>query len=116
MAALVIAVPVAQGNGAASSGWTGGAGTLFCDGAAAKFNGGTITIQVQRTTAGGDWQTGKDTAGDPLVFTAAGHTSIFYPAGTLFRAVRSVADGAADVSCVIEPAYASVREAYRGNQ
>jgi len=92
MAALELAVPAANGQGAAQT-WRGGWGTVWCKG---TFDSGTVTLQVSYD-AGTSYQTAKDDQGDDVAFAAAGHKQIAYAGTPLLRASLAGSSGGASV-------------------
>lgn len=93
MAKLTLAVPAANGQGAAQT-WRGGWGTVWCSvPAGGGFDGGTITLQVSYD-AGVSYQTAKDDAGANITFAAAGHAQFAYADAPLLRASLAGSSGA----------------------
>lgn len=98
MAKLSIAVPAANGQGAAQT-WRGGWGTVWCKG---TYDSGTITLQVSYD-AGVTYQTAKDDSGTDVTFAAAGHAQVAYAGTPLFRA--SLAGSSGNTSVTLEMHY-----------
>ena len=93
MSQLTLAVPAANGQGAAQT-WRGGWGVVWCSiPAGGKFDSGTVTLQVSYD-AGVSYQTAKDDAGSDITFAAAGHAQIAYPGAPLLRASLAGSSGA----------------------
>jgi hypothetical protein len=109
MAQLDLAVPAANGQGAAQT-WRGGWGTVWCSG---TFNSGTVTLQVSYD-AGSSYQTAKDDAGNNVAFTAAGHMQIAYAGTPLLRASLSGSGGATDVDLLCVYGLAHTRQGAQG--
>lgn len=105
MTQLALAVPAANGQGAAQS-WRGGWGTVWCSG---TFDSGTVTLQVSYDD-GASYQTAKDDAGSDVTFSAAGHAQIAYAGTPLLRASLSGSGGATDVDLVCTYGMANTRQ------
>lgn len=97
MASLTLAVPVANGQGAAQT-WNGYGGLAWCVVTAA--DGGTVTLQVSGD-GGVSYQTAVDSGGNAITFAATGHNSFAYPPGVKLRASLAGSSGATDVDLTI---------------
>lgn len=108
MAKLTLAVPAANGQGAAQT-WRGGWGTVWCSvPAGGGFDGGTITLQVSYD-AGVSYQTAKDDAGANITFAAAGHVQLFYADAPLLRASLAGSSGATEITLTAHYGLANAR-------
>lgn len=108
MAKLTLAVPVANGQGAAQT-WRGGWGTVWCSvPAGGGFDGGTITLQVSYD-GGVSYQTVRDDAGADVTFAAAGHAQIAYSDTPLLRTSLAGSSGATAILLTVHYGQANAR-------
>jgi len=108
MSQLTLAVPAANGQGAAQT-WRGGWGVVWCSiPAGGKFDSGTVTLQVSYD-AGVSYQTAKDDAGSDITFAAAGHAQFAYADAPLLRASLAGSSGATAITLTVHYGMANAR-------